>query len=104
MPLPDKRRSRRIRIGQPFRLQMSDANGANVEETNITKNVSREGIFFVTERSIYAEGTRLRVTVPYHEPRDPKDRQYLGQVVRVEALPEGQYGVAIQFLTEIRAH
>jgi hypothetical protein len=102
MHLQDKRRSRRIRIGQPLKIRASDPKDVHVEETNITKNVSREGIYFVSPIVTYYEGMRLYVTVPHHAPRDPQDREYLGQVVRVEKLAEGQCGVAVQFLSEVK--
>jgi len=102
MNLRDKRRSRRIRIGQPLKIRASDPQDAAIEEVNITKNVSRDGIYFVTPVSAYTEGMRLHVTVPFHNPRNPQDREYLGQVVRVERLPEEQCGVAIQFLAEVK--
>jgi len=101
MTLPDKRRSRRIRIGQPMRVRVSNPKDS-FEETNVTKNVSREGIYFISGISGYAEGMRLYVTVPHHVPRDPQDREYLAQVVRVERLAEGQNGVAVQFLAEVK--
>ena len=102
MMLADKRRSRRIRIGQPLKIRASDPKDAGVEEVNITRNVSREGIYFVSPIRTYTEGMRLYVTVPHHNPRDLKDREYLGQVVRVDRLAEEQYGVAIQFLAEVK--
>lgn len=102
MNLRDKRRSRRIRIGQPLKIRASDPKDAAVEEINITKNVSRGGIYFVTPVAAYVEGMRIYVTVPFHSPRDPQDREYLGQVVRVERLAEEQCGVAIQFLAEVK--
>jgi len=98
---PDNRRSRRIRIGQPMKIRVLDPKDP-FEETNITKNVSREGIYFISGISAYAEGMRLYVTVPHHAPRDPQDREYLAQVVRVERLAEGQNGVAVQFLVEVK--
>jgi hypothetical protein len=103
MYVPDKRRSRRIRIGQPLKIRVSDSKDA-FEELNITKNVAREGIYFVSSITAYREGMRLYVTVPHHHPRDPQDREYLAQVVRVEKLEEGQNGVAVQFLTEVKPH
>lgn len=99
--IKDKRRSRRIHIGQPLRIRASDPRDAAVNETNVTKNVSREGIYFVSTIAGYCEGMRLYVTVPHHVPRDPADREYLGQVVRVERLGDGQNGVAVQFLSEV---
>ena len=87
MTLPDKRRSRRIRIGQPMKVRVSNPNNP-FEETNITKNVSREGIYFISEVSTYAEGMRLYVTVPHHVPRDPQDREYLAHLMEsVEDIP-----------------
>ena len=101
MSMKDKRRSRRIRIGQPMRVRASDPKDA-VEELNTTKNVAREGIYFVSAKAKYYEGMRLYVTVPHHEPRETQDREYLGQVVRVDKLQDGQNGVAVQFLTEVK--
>jgi len=95
----EKRRSRRIRIGQPLKIRASDPKDTLVEETNTTKNVAREGIYFVSQIASYYEGMRVYVSVPHHVPREPQDREYLGQVVRVEMLADGQWGVAVQFLT-----
>ncbi len=102
MTLADKRRSRRIRIGQPLKIRASDPKDADIEEVNVTRNVSREGIYFVSAIRTYTEGMRLYVTVPHHNPPDPKDREYLGQVVRVDRMAEQQCGVAIQFLAEVK--
>jgi PilZ domain len=102
MDLPGKRRSRRIRIGQPMRVRVPGPKDAQFEEVNVTKNVAREGIYFVSPLAAYHEGMRLYVTVPYHTPRESQDREYLGQVVRVERLADQQSGVAVQFLTEVK--
>jgi hypothetical protein len=40
---------------------------------------------------------RVRVTFPYHLP-DPVETEYLGEVVRVERLDDGRFGVAVRFL------
>lgn len=94
----EKRRSRRIRIGQPLKVRATDPRGAHIEETNTTKNVSRDGIYFVSGVGSYYEGMRVYVNVPYHVPAQPQDHEYLGQVVRVDSLPDGHFGVAVQFL------
>jgi hypothetical protein len=95
------RRSRRINIGQPVRLIPSIARGELFEEVGTTSNVSREGFYFLTKREHYQEGMRLLVTLPYHSPRERGDHGYLGQVVRVELLPDGQRGVAVQLLSSV---
>ena len=52
-------------------------------------------------RGHYQEGMRLLATLPYHSPRDRSDCDYLGQVVRVELLDDGQRGAAVQFLSSV---
>jgi hypothetical protein len=99
----DKRRSRRIRIGQPLKIRPSDPKDAELQETNTTKNVSREGIYFVSQIASYREGMRVFVGLPHHSPEEPQDREYLGQVVRTEKLADGQWGVAVQLLSEVRS-
>lgn len=71
------------------------------EEIGTTSNVSCEGFYFLTKREHYYEGMLLLVTLPYHLPRDRRDRDYLAQVVRVELLDDGQRGVAVQHLLAV---
>ena len=99
----ERRRSRRIRIGQPLRIRPSDPKDRYFEDSNTTKNVSRDGIYFLTRVANYYEGMRLFVIVPHHSPKEAQDREYLGQVVRVDVLGECERGVAVQFLTDWRA-
>lgn len=95
----ERRRSRRIRIGQPLRVRPSDPKDSQFEEINVTANVSRDGIYFVSQKASYHEGMRLFVAVPHHLPHEPQDREYLGQVVRVDTLLEGRFGIAVQLLS-----
>jgi len=99
----EKRKSRRIHIGQPLKIRASDPADVQVKETSTTKNVAREGIYFVSEIGKYYQGMRVFVTVPYHAPPEPQDREYLGQVARIEKISDGRWGVAVQFLSEVRA-
>lgn len=97
----ERRRSRRIRIGQPLKVRPSDPRDEHFEELSITKNVSRDGIYFISEIASYYEGMRLFLTVPYHSPSEPMDQEYLGQVARIERYGERQWGVAIQLLASL---
>lgn len=97
------RKSRRIKMGQPVRLRPCDAAGGAFEEVGSTKNVSREGFYFVTKREMYHEGMRVVVTLPYHWPPQSGDKEHVGQVVRVEVLDDGQRGVAVQLLALVGA-
>ena len=95
----ERRRSRRIRIGQPLKIRPSDPKDPQFEEINTTANVSRNGIYFVSRIASYHEGMRLFVAVPHHLPHEPQDREYLGQVVRVDALLDSRWGIAVQLLS-----
>lgn len=95
----ERRRSRRVRMGQSLRVRPSDPKDAAFEETGTTKNVSRDGVYFVTERESYYLGMRLFVTLPYHSPINPLNHEYLGQVARVDDLGNGQHGVAVRLLS-----
>jgi len=64
------RRSRRIKIGLPVRFNPAGSDHEFFEEIATTSNISREGLYFLTNREQYQEGMRLSVTLPYHSPRN----------------------------------
>lgn len=100
---PNRRRNRRIKIGQPLRLRPSDPYVESFEDIGTTRNVSRDGFYFLSQRQSYKEGMRVFVTLPYHSPADPGDHEYVGQVTRVELFDEGQRGIAVQLLSSLTA-
>jgi len=95
----DRRRSRRLKIGQPLMVRPTDPRSGTFEDFSTTKNVSREGFYFLTQRKAYLEGMRLFVTLPYHGAGDLRNHEYVGQVLRVDASQEDQWGVAVQLLS-----
>jgi len=97
----ERRRSRRIHIGQSLHIRPSDPKDPPFEETATTKDVSRDGVYFLTGRAGYYLGMRLFVTVPFHSAGDPMNKYYLGQVARVVELTSGQWGVGIQLLSSL---
>jgi hypothetical protein len=99
----ERRRSRRIRIGQPLKVRPSDPHDPHFEETATTKNVSRDGIYFLSKNETFRVGMRVFVTLPYHFPSDPHDLHYLGQVARIENLLDGNRGIAVQLLSSINS-
>lgn len=98
---PDRRRSRRLKIGQPLKVRPSDPKDEHFEELAKTKNASREGIYFITQRQSYYPGMRLFVTVPFYSPTDPMNCEFIGQVTRVEELANGEHGIAVLLLSSI---
>lgn len=101
MHQPELRRSRRVKIGQLLKVCPSDPKDEHFEDVSRTKNVSREGIYFITRRESYYPGMRLFVTLPYYSPTDPRNCEYIAQVVRVEQLGSGQRGVAALLLSSV---
>jgi hypothetical protein len=95
----ERRRSRRLKIGQPLKVVPTDPSGDIREDSGKTRNVSREGFYFLTKKKGYQEGMRLFVTLPFHGPSDLRNHEHLGQVIRVDALENGEWGVAVQFLS-----
>jgi len=76
--------------------------GSNaVDEKLMTLNVSRNGLYFGTASRSYYKGMRLFVTYPYSAAPGAINRDYIAEVVRVDRLPNGHYGVAIQLLTTL---
>lgn len=95
----ERRRSRRVRMGQAFRVRPSNPKDPQFEEFGTTKDVSQDGVSFVTKLTVYYEGLRVFLTLPYHGPTSQQNYQYLGQVVRVEDLGNNQSSIAIKFLS-----
>ena len=85
-----KRRHRRISIKAAIRVRKKRWATDNPEIT-VVGNVSKEGIYFLTDRQ-YRVATEVLVSFPY---TGPQDLEQEGWVVRVEQRPEGRWGVAI---------
>jgi hypothetical protein len=92
---PDKRKSRRAKIAKPLRVRPSDPRDEHFEDQPVSINASKEGVYFHTRRPNYYKGMRLFVTFPYTSPHDPMNCEYVAEVVRVENLPNGRFGVAL---------
>jgi hypothetical protein len=91
----DNRRSRRAKIAKPVRVRPSEPRDDHFEDLPISVNASKEGIYFVTRLHSYYPGMRVFVTFPFSSPHDPMNCEYVAQVVRVEKLPDGKAGVAV---------
>jgi hypothetical protein len=98
---PDKRRSRRAKIARTLRVRPSDPKDEHFEDLPVSINASREGVLFKTRRATYYPGMRVFVTFPYSSPHDPMNCEYVAQVVRVDKLPNGRFGVAVNLLMTV---
>ena len=97
----ERRGSRRCKINQLMRIRPSDPEKDHFEDLRGSTSVSRSGVAFQTSEVSYEIGMRLFVTMPYS--RDPAaiNREYLAEVVRLEALPNGLNSVGIKLLMEM---
>jgi PilZ domain len=90
-----QRRSRRAKIAKPLRVRPSEPRDEHFEDMPVSINASKEGIYFHTRRSNYYKGMRVFVTFPFTSPHDPMNCEYVAEVVRVENLANGRFGVAL---------
>ena len=91
----EKRRSRRAKIAKPLRVRPSEPRDEHFEDLPVSVNASKDGIYFVTRLKSYYKGMRVFVTFPFSSPHDPMNCEYVAQVMRVEELPNGKFGVAV---------
>ncbi len=88
-------------MSRPVRVRPSDPRDDHFEDLTVSLNASREGIYFTTRKETYYPGMRVFVTFPYTAPNDPMNCEYVAQVVRVEKLPSGKFGVAVHLLMTV---
>jgi hypothetical protein len=91
----DRRRSRRVNISKPVRVRPSDPKYK--DEVRNTLNASRNGLYFATWAEHYYVGMSLGVTFPYASV-DLGNGESVGRIVRIDRLPDGRFGIAIQIL------
>jgi PilZ domain len=91
-----KRRYRRAKIAKPLRVRPSDPRDEHFEDLPVSINASKDGIYFHTRRSNYYKGMRLFITFPFASAHDPMNCEYVAEVVRVESLAHGRFGIAVQ--------
>jgi hypothetical protein len=97
----ERRGSRRCKITQLMRIRPSDPERDHFEDIRSTLSVSRSGVFFQTSETGYEVGMRLFVSMPYSKEPAAMVREYLGEVVRRDLLPNGLFGVGFKILMEI---
>jgi PilZ domain-containing protein len=90
---PEHRSSRRVKISRPLLARPSDPKYK--EEVQTTLNTSRDGLYFRTQLKHYYVGMRVSVILGY-EPNDRCNSASFGEVVRIDRLNDGSFGIAVQ--------
>jgi hypothetical protein len=88
----------RAKLAQPVRVCLYDSHCP--EEICVTQNVSRKGFYFETALGHYFPGMYVYVPRNFH-PEDLMSREETADVVRVEKLKSGKWGVAIRVLATL---
>jgi hypothetical protein len=95
----ERRRETRVKLDRPVYVQPIGQDDEHFEEVRKMKNFSRNGFYFITERASYQCGTHLYVVPAF----GCLNLEYLGEVVRVEELAGGEFGVAVHLLRVVNA-
>jgi len=90
----ERRREPRVQVDRLVYVHAADSQVGHFEEVRSMRDLSRSGFYFTTERASYQPGNRLHVVPAF----GCLNLEYLGEVVRVEQLPFGEYGVAVRLL------
>lgn len=90
----DRRREPRVQVDRLVYVQLADSVGGHFEEVRSMRDLSRSGFYFITESASYEVGIQLHVVPAF----GCLNLEYLGEVVRVEKLPFGEFGVAVRLL------
>lgn len=94
-PEKDRRRRRRALISAPVRVRGINVTENGPDEIATTIDVSRGGILFTSQASIFYRGMELAVTFPFCNAPGAMQAEQLGRVSRVHDLPDGRCAVAI---------
>jgi PilZ domain len=89
----DRRAGRRVNISRPMLARPSDPTFK--EEVQTTLNTSRDGLYFSTQAEHYYVGMRVSVILEYAS-TDRGNSTYFGDVVRIDRLKDGSFGIAVQ--------
>lgn len=90
----ERRREPRSQVDRLVYVQPAEQGQGHFEEVRSMRDLSRSGFYFTTERNCYAVGNQLHVIPAF----GCLNLEYLGEVVRVENLPEGEIGVAVRLI------
>ncbi len=91
----EKRRWPRVRLSYLVRARPSQPTVQEFDDVLETVNSCRSGCYFATDSVRYKKRLRLLISVPYSVVPGAINRDYIGEIVRVDDLPGGRTGVAV---------
>jgi hypothetical protein len=90
----------RNQLALPIRVRCGSGQGA-CEEITRTQNVSMRGLYFQTQSNLKI-GSVLKIVYPYWTDPGSLNEEYSARVARLDRLPDEFWGVAVEFLQNIR--
>jgi hypothetical protein len=90
----ERRREPRAQIVRPVYVETADPEGEHFEELRSTRDLSRWGFYFVTEKRSYWPGMQVHAIPAF----GCLNSEFDGEVVRVEQLPTGEFGIAVRLV------
>jgi hypothetical protein len=100
--LIQRRESDRAPVSSIVRVRRPEIQLAGGTRICTTENSSRNGIYFVAESITILRKVQLFLSFPHHADPTAISPEYLAEVVRVDALPQGRLGVAARLLQNIQ--
>jgi hypothetical protein len=97
--LNERRTLERLKISVPVHVRSIHPSEHAILEAATTIDVNRHGLCFSTSRDHYHVGMFLCMTFPYSSPVMVR-KEFVGNVVRVDSLPNGGRSVAVQFISQ----
>ena len=96
----ERRTLERLKISVPVHVRSIDpSEHAILEAARLLSMWNRHGLCFSTSRDHYQVGMSLCLTFPYSSPVTVR-KEFVGNVVRVDSLPNGRRCVAVQFISQ----
>lgn len=93
----ERRRRRRALISAPVRVRSLNITEEGPSEVTTTIDVSRGGIFFVSELNSYQKHMEVAVVFPFSGIPGDVHAEQMGHIVRVVEYEDGRRGVAVSF-------
>lgn len=98
----DRRRNARASVMIPVRLRPVKFNDGNFVDTTTTLNVCRGNLLVASWRDDYTKGMHVLVTYPYLPSGKGGTWEYVGEVTRLDAQPDGRFRIAIKLLSVLK--
>jgi hypothetical protein len=93
----ERRTQERLKISLPVHVSSIEPSEHPIVEAATTLDLNRHGLCFKSRREHYCVGTTLSLSFPYSSPLMVR-KEFVGEVIRVDSLPNGGYSVAVRFL------